>query len=56
MRVTRAHIRYLTACLSEHLHDVLVVRPDTFWDAQHVVDNCSAKTHKKGEVSRVNSS
>lgn len=49
-RVTRTHLRYVNTCLGEHLQDLLVIRPDTFWDTQHVVDNC-AKTHKKGEVS-----
>lgn len=49
-RVTRTHLRYVNTCLGEHLQDLLVIRPDTFWDTQHVVDNC-AKSHKRGEVS-----
>lgn len=48
-RVTRTHLRYVNASLGIHLHDVLVIRPDAFWDTQQVVDHC-AKTHKKGEV------
>lgn len=50
-RVTRTHLRYVNTCLKEHLQDLLVIRPDTFWDTQHVVDNC-AKSHKRGEVNK----
>lgn len=49
-RVARTHLRYLNTCLGGHLHDVFVIRPDTFWDTQHVVDNCAKTQKKKGEV------
>lgn len=49
-RMARLVIRHVTALIGENLSNVIVVRPDAFWDNQHV-ENC-AKTQKKGEVKR----
>lgn len=48
-RMARLVIRHVTAIIGENLSNVIVVRPDAFWDKQHVVENC-AKSQKKGEV------
>ncbi len=47
-RMTRLVIRHVTTLIGENLSNAIVVRPDAFWDKQHV-ENC-AKTQKKGEV------
>lgn len=47
-RMARLVIRHVTALIGDNLSNVIVVRPDAFWDKQHV-ENC-AKTQKKGEV------
>lgn len=46
--MARLVIRHVTALIGENLSNVIVVRPDAFWDKQHV-ENC-AKIQKKGEV------
>lgn len=48
-RVARACIRHIGFSLGPDLANLIVVRPDAFWDKQRV-DNCT-KTHKEGEVS-----
>lgn len=47
-RMVRLVIRHVTTLVGANLSNVIVVRPDAFWDKQHV-ENC-AKTQKKGEV------
>lgn len=46
--MVRLVIRHVTPLIGESLANVIVVRPDAFWDKQHV-ENC-AKAQKKGEV------
>lgn len=48
-RVARACIRHISLSLGPDLANLIVLRPDAFWDKQRV-DNCT-KSHKEGEVS-----
>lgn len=47
-RVTRAHVRHVTLLFDKNLNNLIVIRPDAFWDKQRV-ENC-AKAYKKQEV------
>lgn len=47
-RLARTHMRYVISLIQKNLANIIVIRPDVFWDKQRV-ENC-AKSHKKGEV------